>query len=140
MSYKNLLLSILLICFFISCEDVKQKSPVYGSWSAKYIYVDGKELLGYADENLAYSLKPTLFTPDGRMIIFMEAENREKIEAKFVLLKSTPDSIELQSSLDVINGRYEIDLMQGQGLSVMRFRAPNREMYFEQITAQVYLE
>tara|TARA_R110000751_G_scaffold307477_1_gene429038 strand:- start:204 stop:620 length:417 start_codon:yes stop_codon:yes gene_type:complete len=134
---KNKICIILLsvVLSFFSCGEKEPENGIVGNWSAKYIINQETELLGYYDSELTYSLKPALFSPNGKMIIFLKNENKNNIEAEYTI--QGKDSILIESDINLLNGLYKIELKNEMGKRIMKFRATNKEMYFEQINGHV---
>ncbi|MEM8765114.1 MAG: hypothetical protein AAGD88_14950 [Bacteroidota bacterium] len=131
---KHVLFYALVFCV-TSCEEKKEPNPIIGNWSTRYIIIDDKELLGYLEDTPTFRLKPAIFTEDNSMIVFLEAENKTNIQAKY-FLKST-DSIQIESAIANLSGVYRIEMEESGGRKIMKFKAPQKEMYFEQNTASV---
>ena len=128
-------LSIALTFFIFSCGEEKSKNEIEGNWSAKYIIVGKTELLGYFESELTYSLKPTIFTKSGKMIVFLENEGKKNIEADYSIISK--DSIEFKSEVDQINGVYKIEFNDEMGKLVMQLDGLNNKMFFERISGQI---
>ena len=126
-------LSIVLSLF--SCGEKQLVNGIAGNWSAKYIINQETELLGYYDSELTYSLKPAVFSANGKMIIFLKNENKNNIEAEYTF--KGKDSILIKSDVNLLNGLYKIELKNELGKRIMKFKATDKEMYFEQINGHV---
>lgn len=131
----SIFISLFLITF--SCGEKKTKNEIKGNWSAKYIVSGKTELLGYFDNKMTYSLKPTIFTENGKMLVFLQNEKKDNIEAEYSILSN--DSIEIKSDIDLISGIYGFEIKKDLGKRIMLFKGLNKKMYFEQISGQIEL-
>ncbi|MEL6305451.1 MAG: hypothetical protein AAFQ20_11750 [Bacteroidota bacterium] len=128
---------LVFVLFFCSasCAEKKATNPIVGNWSARYMIIGDKELLGYLDDTPTFRLKPAIFTDDNSMIVFLEAENKANIQARYFLKGA--DSIQIESSIANLSGQYRIEMEEKGGHKIMKFKAPQKEMYFEQNTASI---
>ena len=131
---KHVVFYALVFCAASRVEK-KAPNPIVGNWSARYMIIDDEELLGYLSDKPTFRLKPAIFTEDNSMIVFLEAENRANIQAKYFLKGA--DSIQIESSISNLTGQYRIKREEKGGHKIMKFIAPQKEMYFEQNTARV---
>ncbi|SNR75098.1 hypothetical protein SAMN04488009_3589 [Maribacter sedimenticola] len=121
----------------LSCGDRKPENEIVGKWSAKYIILDTTEFLGYLDSKLSYIVKPAIFSKNGKLIIFLEHENRKNIVANYIIRGT--DSIVIKSNIDLMNGQYKIEITDEKGKRIMKLKAPNKQMYFQQLFGSISL-
>ncbi len=131
---------IIVLIFFSSCNEPKQPEPLFGSWLAKYAYVNGNELLGYGNSGLTYSLKPSFFSQDGEFVILIDEQNQKSIVGSFEIFGNEQiDSIKIKSREKDLSNTYKIEYLDKDDKLIMKFISGKNEIYFERIYTNINL-